>query len=261
MPFLEGRPPRVIAHRGLSLDVPENTIPAFRKAVSAGADILETDVQVSKDGEIIVAHDPDLVRMTGDPGLVSDYTAKELAHMDLGGGVGFPTLSEVLEALPDQKFNIDLKTRAAIPGFVDVITQLHAHERVLIASFDEATRRMAAEALPGVATSATPPHVMEGRLRSWLGLSTDTWSIPAGMVAVQVPPTRFGFGLVTPSFVRTVQKKGLEVHVWTINEPDVMHRLWDMGVDGILTDRADLAVAARSEREGARQPREETPLR
>lgn len=254
MPFLEGPTPRVIAHRGLSLHVPENTIPAFQAAVAVGADILETDVQVSKDGEVIVAHDPDLARLTGGAGLVSDYTARELAQMDLGGGVGFPTLAEVLEALPDQKFNIDLKTQDAIPGFVDVITQLRAHERVLIASFDEATRRQTSEALPGVATSATPPHVMEGRLRSWLGLSMDTWRVPAGMVAVQVPPTRWGFGIVTPSFVRAAQKKGLEVHVWTIDEPDVMHRLWDMGVDGIVTDRADLAVEARNQRAGAGQP-------
>lgn len=261
MPFLEGSTPRVIAHRGLSLDVPENTIPAFQAAIDAGADILETDVQVSKDGEIIVAHDIDLIRMTGDTGLVSDYTARELSQIDLGGGVGFPTLVEVLEAFPRQKFNIDLKVKAAIPGFVDVITQLRAHERVLIASFDEATRQEASKALPGVATSATPPHVMEGRLRSWLGLSSDTWTVPPGMVAVQVPPTRWGLGLVTPSFVRTVKKKGLEVHVWTINDPDVMHRLWDMGVDGIVTDRTDLAVAARLERAGAGQPREGTPRR
>lgn len=246
MPFLDGPTPRVIAHRGLAIDYPENTIPAFQAALDAGADILETDVHVSKDGVVMVAHDPDLLRVAGRPGRVSDFTARELASIDLGSGVGFPTLVEVLEAFPTQKFNIDLKTEESVPGFADVVTQLSAHERVLIASFAEAQRRAATQLLPGVASSATPPHVFEGRLRSWLGLSPDTWSLPHEMVAVQVPASYRGLALVTPSFIRSVKRKGLEIHVWTINDPATMRRLWNMGVDGIVTDRTDMAVEVRS---------------
>lgn len=245
-PFLHGTPPRVIAHRGLALDFPENTVGAFQAALDAGADILETDVHLSKDGQVVISHDPDLTRLAGISGLVSDYTASELAAMDLGGGHGFPTLVEVLEAFPGHRFNVDLKEFAVVNPFVDVVNQLDAHERVLIASFEESHRALAAKALPTVASSATPPHIIEGRLRSWMGLPTDSWSLPDGMVALQIPTTRYGFAMATPSLIRAAHKKGLEVHVWTINDPTDMARLWQMGVDGIITDRTDLAVEVRN---------------
>ena len=245
MAFLDGPKPRIIAHRGLALHHPENTLGAFQAAIEAGAHILETDVHLTKDGQVVIAHDPDLGRLTGRTGLVVEHTAAELAQIDLGGGNGFVLLSEALEALPKQKFNVDLKVAAVADSFVDVINQLHAHDRVLIASFNEKQRRIAADKLPGVASSASAPHVLEGRLRSWFGLSSDSWAIPAGMVALQLPTTRFGFPLVTPSLIRIAHKKGLEVHVWTINDGDTMRRLWEMGVDGIMTDRADVARITR----------------
>jgi len=246
MAFLDGAPPRVIAHRGLALDFPENTLGAFQAALSSGADILETDIHLTKDGQVVVAHDPDVKRVAGQPGLISDYTAAQLKSLDLGAGNSFILLWELLEALPEARFNIDLKVRPVVQPFVDVVRQMNAHERVLIASFDEKHRQMASSELPGVVSSATPPHILEGRLRSWLGLSVDTWAPPPGMVALQIPVTYFGLALVTPSMIRAAHKKGLEVHVWTINDPVAMRRLWDMGVDGIVTDRADLAAEVRT---------------
>ena len=245
-PFLHGSPRRVIAHRGLAVDVPENTLAAFGAALEVGADILETDVHLSKDGQVIISHDPTLARLVGLTGLVSDYTAAELASMDLGGGHGFSTLVEALEAFPKHRFNVDLKEASVVDPFVDVVTQLRAHDRVLIASFEESHRAKAAQALPAVASSASPPHVIEGRFRSWMGLPTDSWMLPEGMVALQIPVTRYGFAMATPSLIRAAHKKGLEVHVWTINDPTDMARLWQMGVDGIITDRADLAVDVRT---------------
>ena len=246
MPFLHGSPPRVIAHRGFPLDVPENTLAAFQAALDAGADILETDIHLSKDGQVIISHDPDLSRLVGIAGKVSDYTQAELASMDLGGGHGFPTLVDALEQFPDERFNVDLKEPAVVDAFVDVITQMKAHDRVLIASFEESHRAKAAQALPGVVSSATPPHIIEGRVRSWVGLPTDSWRLPDGMVALQIPVSRYGFAMVTPSMIRAAHKKGLEVHVWTINEAKDMARLWEMGVDGIITDRTDIAVEVRA---------------
>jgi glycerophosphoryl diester phosphodiesterase len=246
MGFLEGSPPRIIAHRGLAVDYPENTLAAFRAALDSGADILETDVHLSRDGEVVIAHDADLKRFAGQPGMVSDFTIAQLRNIDLGKGNSFVLLREALEAFPTARFNIDLKVRAVVEPFVDVVRQLQAQERVLIASFEETHRQVAASMLPGVASSATPPHVLEGRIRSWLGLSLDTWSLPVGMVALQIPVTRFGLGMATPSMIRAAHKKGLEVHVWTINNPVAMRRLWDMGVDGIVTDRADLAHGVRN---------------
>jgi glycerophosphoryl diester phosphodiesterase len=226
VPFFDGHTPKVIAHRGFPTGHAENTIGAFRAALDVGADILETDVHLSKDGQVIVAHDPDLSRVAGLPGLVSDYTASELAAIDLGFGEGFPTLVEALEAFPGAKFNIDVKLPAVVDPFVGVVLQMNVHDRVLVASFDEESRSRAVSQLPGVVSSATSGHIIEGRLRSWLGLSGATWRM----------------ALVTPSFVRMVHQKGLEVHVWTINDARDMERLLEMGVDGIVTDRADIAV-------------------
>jgi glycerophosphoryl diester phosphodiesterase len=240
--YFDGQTPRVIAHRGFPSGHAENTIGAFRAAVEVGADILETDVHLSKDGQVIVAHDFDLSRVAGLPGLVSEYTASELAAIDLGFGQGFSTLVETLEAFPGAKFNIDVKVPEVVDPFVDVVSQMNVHDRVLVASFDETSRSRAVSRLPGVVSSATSGHIIEGRLRSWLGLSGATWAMPPEIRAIQVPPTHWGMALVTPSFVRMVHQKGLEVHVWTINEARDMERLLEMGVDGIVTDRADLAV-------------------
>jgi glycerophosphoryl diester phosphodiesterase len=242
VPYLDGQGPRVIAHRGFTAGHAENTIGAFQAALDVGADFLETDVHISKDGHVIVAHDADVSRVAGRPGLVSEFTAAELASINLGFGQGFPTLVEVLEAFPQAKFNIDLKVPGVVDPFVDVVTQLHVHDRILVASFDEPSRAKAVSKLPGVVSSATPGHVIEGRLRSWLGLSGSTWTMPPEMRAVQVPPIHWGMALVTPSFVRMVHSKGREIHVWTINDAKDMDRLLDMGVDGIITDRSDIAV-------------------
>lgn len=248
MSFFDGQAPRVLAHRGFSEGHAENTLGAFRAALAVGADVLETDVHLSKDGQVIVAHDPDLSRVAGRAGLVSDHTAAQLASMDLGFGEGFPTLVSVVEAFPEAKFNIDLKEARVVAPFVDVIRGLGAHHRVLVASFDEASRSAAIAALPGVVSSATPGHIIEGRVRSWLGLSGAAWALPPEIRALQVPPTHRGLAIVTPSFLRMAHSKGLEVHVWTINEVRVMERFLDMGVDGLVTDRADLAVELISAR-------------
>ena len=242
MPYFDGHTPRVLAHRGFADGHAENTIGAFRAALDVGADILETDVHLSKDGQVIVAHDADLSRVAGLPGLVSDYTASELAGIDVGFGEGFPTLVEALEAFPGAKFNIDLKAPEVIDPFVDVVSQMNAHDRLLVASFDEASRSRAVSKLPGVVSSATSGHIIEGRLRSWLGLSGATWTMPPEIGALQVPPAHWGMALVTPSLVRMAHQKGLEVHVWTITDARDMERLLEMGVDGIVTDRADIAV-------------------
>lgn len=248
MSYFDGRPPRVIAHRGFCAGHAENTIGAFQAALDVGADLLETDVHISKDGQVIVAHDADLSRVAGRPGLVSELTAAELASIDLGFGQGFPTLVEALEAFPGAKFNIDLKAPEVVDPFVDVVSQLRAHDRVLVASFDEGSRSRAVSRLPGVVSSTNSTQVIEGRLRSWLGLSGATWSIPPEIRAVQVPPTHWGMALVNPSFVRMVHSKDREIHVWTINDAKDMDRLLDMGVDGIITDRSDIAVTVVAKR-------------
>lgn len=247
MTFLEGQHPRVIAHRGLALDHPENTLGAFTAALNSGADILETDVHLSKDGSVIVAHDPDLTRVAGRPGLVADFSERELAEIDLGSGEGFPTLDQLLSQFPHAKFNIDLKTRTAVEPFVEIIRAHRAESRILATSFDEPTRQAVINLLPEVASSTSRSMVIQARLRTWLGLPMEKWTVPAEVVALQIPPAMYGVALVTPSMLRLAKRKGLEVHVWTINNPEDMRRLWTMGVHGIVTDRSDLAVEVRGE--------------
>ena len=167
--------------------------------------------------------------------------------MDLGFGEGFPTLAELLTAFPDAKFNIDLKTRPSVEPFADVILALNAEDLILATSFDEPTREAVMRSLPDISSSASQQMVMRARLWTWLGLQMDSLRVPPEVVALQIPPSLFGVALVTPSMGRLAKRKGLEIHVWTINEPEQMRRLWSMGVHGIITDRADLAVQVRGE--------------
>ena len=245
--FFPDTAPLVIAHRGLALDHPENTLPAFQAAMAHGADILETDVHISRDGQVIIAHDPTLDRVADRPGAVSDFTASQLAEIDLGGGVGFPTLVELLEALPQARLNIDLKTPDVVPAFVDVIKQMKAQERVLVASFDEHTRLQATSQLQGVATSATRKHFLPGLLWASLGSAGALRRVFDGIDAVQAPTSYLGVPITTKRFIGQLTAIGKQVHVWTINEEAQMRELLDKGVTGIVTDRTDIAVRVRAD--------------
>ncbi|GLI28929.1 glycerophosphoryl diester phosphodiesterase [Agromyces rhizosphaerae] len=246
--LLEGPPPRVLAHRGLALDAPENTLAAFRAALATGIRIVETDVHLSADGIAMVAHDPDLRRVAGLDRKVSDLTAAELAGLDLGGGHGMPMLAEALAEFPDARFNIDLKAEDVLAPAVAAIRTAGASDRVLLTSFDEGRRVRAAQALPCVATSPGSLGVLRVLVATWVRSGRSVRRMLRGAVALQVPESVRGLRIVTPRFVRRVHEAGAEVHVWTVNEPADMHRLLDLGVDGIVTDRADLAVAVLRER-------------
>ena len=113
MTFLQGRRPRIIAHRGLALDAPENTLLAFLRALNAGATHLETDVHASADGVAVISHDPDLGRVAGRSVNVGQLTMPELRRVDLGHGQGFCSLAEALDAFPQARFNIDIKDEAS----------------------------------------------------------------------------------------------------------------------------------------------------
>jgi glycerophosphoryl diester phosphodiesterase len=238
--FLTGRPPRVIAHRGLALDAPENTLLAFLRALSAGATHLETDIHVSADGVAVIAHDPGLDRVAGRDVQVSQLTMPELRRVDLGHGQGFCSLAEALEAFPEARFNIDVKdVRAAEPA-VDAIRAARAADRVLITSFSTERRRAVADALPGVASSPAVPEFVPALIGATLGIPRLVRRSLRGFVAVQVPERRGPVRIVSPRTVARFHAAGVEVHVWTVNDPADMARLLDLGVDGIVTDRCDL---------------------
>ena len=246
--FLSSAGPRVFAHRGLALDAPENTLLAFLKALSAGATHIETDVHASLDGAAVISHDADLTRLVGRDVRLDQLTLTELKRINLGEGQSFSSLSEALDAFPDAQFNIDVKTEDAIEPTAHAILSANATTRVLITSFSEDRRRRAVHLLPGVATSASASVFLKVFLAGTLGLNGLARRSLRGIAAVQLPERVGVMRVVTPRLIRAMHLIGVEVHVWTVNEPSVMKRLLDLGVDGIVTDRCDLAVAVIAER-------------
>ncbi|QDZ13710.1 glycerophosphodiester phosphodiesterase family protein [Humibacter ginsenosidimutans] len=238
--YFDGAPPRSIAHRGLALHAQENTLEAFAAALDAGADILETDVHASADGVAVICHDDDLSRIAGVDAPVEQLASDELLRLSLVGGGRLATLAETLERFPRARFNIDVKTDAALSPTVAAVGTAGAQQRVLIASFAQRRRRRAVRALAGAATSASTPGVALALMGTWLRLPPLVRLALRDVDAVQVPRRQGSVTVVSPSFVRAVHDAGREVHVWTVNDPDEMRELLSMGVDGIITDRCDL---------------------
>ena len=244
--FFSPTPPRIFAHRGLALEAPENTLLAFLAALSLGLDYLEIDVQVSHDGVAVVAHDPDLSRVAGRSIRIDQLTLAELKRIDLGNGQTFSSLAEVLDAFPEARFNLDIKCAGAVGPTVDAILDAQAVRRVLIASFDDRRRLAAVSLLPGVATSASRGSTVTALLAGLLGLKPLVRSALRNVDAMQIPEQIAGMRIVTPRMVRMLHDAEVEVHVWTVNDVATMKRLLAIGVDGIVTDRADLAVGLRA---------------
>ncbi|MCU1576755.1 MAG: glycerophosphodiester phosphodiesterase [Leifsonia sp.] len=235
--------PRILAHRGFALEVPENTLLAFLKALSAGATHLETDVRASADGVAVLSHDPDLLRLAGRSVRVGDLTMAELRRIDLGHGQTFVSLAEALDAFPEARFNIDIKTAAAEQPAAKAIRDARGTARVLITSFSERRRRRTVSALRGVATSASVSRFVWALIGARLGLAPLVRLALRSIDAVQVPERSGILRVITPRIVRAMHAAGVEVHVWTVNDPSDMVRLLDAGVDGLVTDRCDLARA------------------
>lgn len=238
----------MLAHRGLAPDAPENTMLAFAKAVAIGAAYLETDVHVSRDGVAVVAHDPTLKRVAGRDVDVSELTMGELRRVELGHAQGFCSLEEALDGFGELRFNIDVKVEGAVDPTVAALARTGSASRVLLTSFSDGRRRRLAGLVPDAVTSAGRAGVIRARLASLLWPRRLAGALH-GAAALQVPERVGPVRLVTPRFVEAVHRAGAEVHVWTVNDPADMTRLLDLGVDGLVTDRADLAlplIAARS---------------
>lgn len=237
LPYFRGQRPRVFAHRGLHTSAPENSLGAFRAAVDSGVEYIETDIVASRDGFAMVSHDLVLDRVAGISAPVNSLSASELADVDLGGE-GFITLEHALREFPTTRFNIDVKDAGAIDGLVRAVEATDARERVLVSSFSTSRRREAMSRLPGVATSTTATEFLGVFASARLGATPR----PADQHAIQIPARIGRLSTVTPALVSRYHRAGLEVHVWTVNDPAEMRRLIDIGVDGIVTDRADIAL-------------------
>lgn len=240
--YLSPARPRLFAHRGLAIEAPENTLLAFAKALALGVEYLETDVHASSDGVAMISHDPELSRLTGRDTRIDQLTAAELQRIDLGDGQSFTTLAEALDAFPTARFNIDIKAMAAAAPTVEVIRAARAEWRVMIGSFSDARRLAVVTQLPGVATSVSSRGAVIATWAAALGLRPLVARALRGSQAMQVPEKILGARTTSRRALAAFHGAGVEVHIWTINDAQTMIRLLDAGVDGIMTDRADIAV-------------------
>jgi glycerophosphoryl diester phosphodiesterase len=246
-PFLDAgrdRPGVVLAfaHRGGArhpdLAGLENTLVAFEHAVGLGYTYLETDVHATRDGQLLAFHDDVLDRVTSSVGSIVETAYVDVRAALIGGREPIPRMADLLEHLPGARFNIDLKTDAAVDLLADLVERTGVHERVCVGAFTErrlrAFRRLVSRPVAtsygpvGVGLSRYAPQRLAERLLAGRG------------DALQVPHRHRGLHIVTARFVERAHAAGRPVHVWTVDEPDEMELLLDLGVDGLMTDRTDV---------------------
>jgi glycerophosphoryl diester phosphodiesterase len=239
-PYLDWIGPIPFAHRGGASDVPENTMPAFEYAVGLGYRYVETDVQVTADGVLVAFHDNDLRRTCGRIGRISDLPWSEVQTARVDGRAPIPLLEDMLGTWPELRVNIDCKTDRAVDALVAALRRTDALSRVALGAFSDARlRRLRKELGDGVCTSLGPGGVAAlkyGTLRTTKAM------------AAQVPVKQGPLTVTDQKFVDRAHRLGLAVHVWTIDEPAEMHRLLDLGVDGIMTDRPEVLRTVFQER-------------
>lgn len=253
--FSKTRHPRVLAHRGLvtaageDSGVWENTAAAFAAAHAAGAEYIETDCQVTADGDVVLFHDATLDRLNGDPRAVSDVRTRELRQIFESHG-GLLTVAEALDSFPESRFNIDVKTAAAAEPLGAILAD-HT-DRVLVTSFSDANRRATVAAVLRAGAERRPATSGGSRTIAALRASSALRLSPARILrdidALQIPERYGALSVLTPALLRAAHRRGVEVHVWTVNDPDTMRRLVSAGADGIVSDRADLALQTLSDR-------------
>ena len=248
-PYFAPTSPRVFAHRGLvgaGDDHAPNTFAAFAAAHAAGVDYIESDCHLTADGVAVLFHDDTLASITGDPRRVDEVTAREMEHQLAGLG-GLVTLEQAFDAFPRMRFNIDVKAEAAaVPAGRNIAE--HA-ERTLVTSFSDKRRRTALRAaLPARPATSAGKETMV-RLAAAAALRAEGWAkrVLDGVDALQIPVRQGPVPVLTPRLLEYAHRAGAEVHVWTINDPAEMRRLVTMGADGIVTDRADVALDALAE--------------
>ena len=241
--FLDHALPIAFAHRGGSLEAPENSWTSFTKAHDLGYHYMETDVHATKDGVVVTIHDPDLGRTADRTGLVRELTWKELGPARLtgnGGTDGVPRLDELLAAWPEVRWNIDAKHDSAVGPLIETIHRSSARDRVCVTSFSDRRLSRIRRALgPRVCTAMGPAATTALRVASWLPdrLGGPSKGVFGAFGAAQVPIRRGRIPVVDRRFVDTAHRLGLQVHVWTVDDEITMARLLDLGVDGIMTDR------------------------
>jgi len=261
-PWFTPRPgenrPLVFAHQGAENLWPSNTQFAFQHAAAMGADVLDMDMHMTKDGVLVLMHDQTVDRTTDGTGAIRDLTLDEIRQLDAGyrftpdegktypyrgQGLTVPTLEELFTAFPDKRFGIEIKQTDPAPTaqrFCALIRRYNMQDKVLVSSFRQENMDAFRVECPEVATSATENEVRLFYVLFRLGLSdllTPVYN------SFQVPEVSGGIHLLTPQFVTAAHRRGLTVQPWTINETEDLKRILALGVDGINTDNPDRLFA------------------
>ena len=252
-PYFDVPRPTVLGHRGAAGSAPENTLVALGRGLADGAHIIETDAHATRDGVPVLMHDPHVDRTTDGTGALADLDWADVQKLDAGyrfqpteagtqwpcrgRGIGVPSLREAFEAYPDARFNIELKApgRDFVRAVVDLVVELGREDRTLLVAGEDAVqaelRRALAESGARPALGAGLADILEVIASAIEGREPTTDSM-----ALQIPRSFAGRPLVTPELVAHAHAHGIVVHVWTINDPDEMRELLDLGVDGLVTD-------------------------
>lgn len=248
--FFEGPYPLIFGHRGAAGRAPENTLASFGHALEDGADIIESDLRLTRDGHVVMIHDETVDRIANGHGRIADMTLAELEMLDAGyhfsnddgefpfrgRGIRIPTLRDAFDRFPGVRFNLDLKDRnpALIEEAVSVVAHAGRADTTLLTTFNYGTQRRLYRAMDkaGIktATAAADFEVTAAVLGAKIGLK------PPGPLCFEVPRAQYGVPIVTPAFIEYAHRYGLPVFVWTVNDPDEMRLLFNQRVDGIMTD-------------------------
>ena len=240
----------LMAHRGGEKVWPSNTIYAYQQAAALGADVLETDIHATKDGVLVMRHDPFVQSTTDGQGFIRDLTLAEIKALDAGytwsedGGQSFPfrgmgitipTLEEVLQAFPALRLNIDIKPEdpAVVAPLVELLRRYGRAEQVMVASFHDRQLDLFRRLCPEAPTAAGVRETLGLVVLNKLGLRK--LFRPRGQ-AFQIPECYGRLRVVTPGFIRAAHARGMQVHIWTVDAVEDMQRLIQWGVDGIFTD-------------------------
>ncbi len=219
----------IVAHRGAPAYAPENTIQSFEKAWKLGADMIELDLRETDDGYLVCIHDSTVDRTTNGSGDVSSFTLKELKKLDAGAGQEIPLLEDVLKfARGKLQVNIDLKIAGAERRIIDTITRLNMNQDVLISSFLHILLSEVREIDESIKVAILIEHAVENLA-----------SYAKDLGAYAVNPAK---ELTNAELVQNVHHFGIRVFPWTVNNELLMKNLFDIGVDGIITDHPDIGV-------------------
>jgi len=259
--FFNHTRPLVIAHQGGELLAPSNTMAAFQNAANMGVDVLETDIHITKDGHLVTIHDASVDRTTNGKGKIEDLTLAEIQDLDAGyhfknlegnhnfrgKGVYIPTVEEMFQTFKDIKIEIEIKDdnpperiKEIASKLWDLIVEYQMEEKILIGSFDQDILNTFDRYAKGrVALSAGRQEVKNFVVTHKFLLRN--LYVPH-VDAFQVPVEDSGFDLTDQRLIDGAHRLGMEIHYWTIDDPDTMEKLIDSGADGILTNRPDLLL-------------------